>query len=130
MENARRITFFVISYILSAGQSNFILMILLINQWYLESQNSLVILAISKKKIDERFLIKKTSQTWCWVEKSKTNEWWENFINNEVPESDWKGNFRVSRKSLYELCSELHPYLLKKQNKKLNVIRSSSGVLY
>ena len=130
MENARRITFFVISHILSAGQSNFILMILLINQWYLESQNSLVILAISKKKIDERFLIKKTSQTWCWVEKSKTNEWWENFINNEVPESDWKGNFRVSRKSLYELCSELHPYLLKKQNKKLNVIRSSSGVLY
>ena len=129
MENARRITFFVISYILSAGQSNFILMILLINQWYLESQNSLVILAISKKNRREVFN-KENITNICWVEKSKTNEWWENFINNEVPESDWKGNFRVSRKSLYELCSELHPYLLKKQNKKLNVSRSSSGVLY
>ena len=49
MENARRITFFIVSYTLSVAV-NFILMILLINQWYLESQEPLVTLLISKKK--------------------------------------------------------------------------------
>ena len=48
MENARRITFFMISYTL-LERSNFILMILLTNQWYLESQKPLVTLFMSKK---------------------------------------------------------------------------------
>ena len=41
------------------------------------------------------------------VKKGKTNAWWENFIaNNKVPKSEWKDNFRMSRKSFYELCVE------------------------
>ena len=36
IENAGRITLFIISYTLSVAQSNFLLMTLLINQWYLE----------------------------------------------------------------------------------------------
>ena len=43
MENAERNTFFVISYTLSMAQSNFILIILLIKQWYLESQKPHII---------------------------------------------------------------------------------------
>ena len=40
MENTTRIIFFLNLYILSAGQLNFTLMILLINQRYLESQKT------------------------------------------------------------------------------------------
>ena len=50
--------FFIISHTLSVTQSSFALMILLINQWYLESQKPLVTLFMSKK-MKERFLIKK-----------------------------------------------------------------------
>ena len=70
MENARRITFFLISNTLSLAQSNFILMILLINQWYSESQKPLVTLPMSKKMKD-RFSIKKKLKRPCWVKKVK-----------------------------------------------------------
>ena len=62
MKNVGRITFLIVSYTLSAVQSNFILMMLLINQWYLESQKPHIILA---KKIKEMFLIKNKSQRSC-----------------------------------------------------------------
>ena len=58
MENARRITFFLISNTLSVAQSNFILMILLINQSYSEPQKPLATLLMSKK-MKEIFSIKK-----------------------------------------------------------------------
>ena len=73
------------------GTANFILMTLLINQWYLQSQKPLIIIPVSKKG--------------------------ENFSNSKVPESDWKGDFRVSRKSIYELYTKLHLYLQKKQSR-------------
>ena len=52
MENARKIIFFIVSYTLPVAQSNFILMILLINQWYLELQKPIVILMSKKNKIE------------------------------------------------------------------------------
>ena len=55
MENARRITFFIISNPLSVALSNSILMILLINQWNLESQKPHVTLLMSKKSKREVF---------------------------------------------------------------------------
>ena len=50
----------------------------------------------------ERSLIKKKSQRSCWVKKDKIETWSENFSNSKVPESDWKGDFRVSMKSFYK----------------------------
>ena len=70
MENARRITFFLISNTLSVAQSNLMLMILLINQWYSESQKHVATLPMSKK-IKERFSIKKKLKRSCWVKKVK-----------------------------------------------------------
>ena len=64
----------------------------------------------------KKFLIKK-SQRSCWVKKGKTEAWWENFSNSKVLESDWKADFSVSKKSFCELCTKLHPYLQKKQNR-------------
>ena len=55
MENAKRTTFFIISYALSVAQLNFIEMILLINQWCLESQKALLSLVMSKKLEREVF---------------------------------------------------------------------------
>ena len=42
----------------------------------------------AQKKLKERFLIEKKSQRSCWVEKGKTETWWENFSNCKVPEFD------------------------------------------
>ena len=50
MENAGRITFFIITYTSSVAQPNFILMILLINQWYLESQKRHIIHALKNER--------------------------------------------------------------------------------
>ena len=36
------------------------------------------------------------------------------FVNNKVPESDWKENFRMSSSSFKKLCNKLKPYLQKK----------------
>ena len=49
MEKARRITFVTILYALSLTQLNFMLMILSINQWYLELQKILLAFFASKK---------------------------------------------------------------------------------
>ena len=87
------------------AQQNLILMTLLINQWYLESQKPLVTLFMSPKN-------------------------GENFSNSKVPESDWKGDFRVSRKSIYELCAKLHPYLQKKQNRLRSPMSVEIEVVY
>ena len=50
----------------------------------------------------------------------KTDASWENFSNNKVSEFNWNGNFRVSRKSFFELCTKLHPHLHNKQNRLRN----------
>ena len=55
----------------------------------------------------------------------------ENFNNSKVLESNWKGDYRVSRKNIYELCTNLHPFAEETESsKKPNVSRDSSGVLY
>ena len=47
--------------------------------------------------------------------KGRTNAWWENVITIKVPKSEWKDNFRMLRKSFYELCDMLRGYLEKKR---------------
>ena len=64
--------------------------------------------------IVNKSVVFRITETSCHIiHVSKTGE---NFSNSKVPESDWKGNFCVSRKSIYELCTKLQPYLQKKQN--------------
>ena len=53
----------------------------------------------------------------CWVKKGRTSEWWNKFVENEVPESDKNENFRMSSNSFKELCNKLKPYLVKKTTK-------------
>ena len=48
------------------------------------------------------------------VKKGRTSEWGNKFVNNEVPESDWKENCRMPISSFKELCNKLKPYLQKK----------------
>ena len=49
----------------------------------------------------------------CWVKKGQTSAWWDKFLNNEVMDSDWLENFRVSKTSFEELVNILRPYLEK-----------------
>ena len=50
---------------------------------------------MKKQEIRKKLLSAKTktAQRSCWVKKGRTSGWWENFITNKVPESEWKGNF-------------------------------------
>ena len=96
-----------------SGTVNFILMILLINQWYLESQKPLVTLLMSKKSKRDVFN-KENIANIMLGKKSKIDAWCESLSNSKVPESDWNGDFRVSTKNFNELCTILHPYLQKK----------------
>ena len=82
-------------------------------------------------KNERKFFNKKNRKDQsCWVEKGKANTKWENFSDGNIPESDSKGYFRVSRKSFYELLIyKIAPIFAEETNssKKLNVSRGSTG---
>ena len=88
----------------------------LLNQKYLQMQRTRLAMIMKKREIRKKLLLAttRTARRSCWVKKSRTNAWWENFITNKVPESEWKDNFRMSRKSFYESCDMMRPHLEKK----------------
>ena len=47
------------------------------------------------------------------VEKGQTSAWWDMFLNNEVMDSDWLENFRMSKTNFQELVNILRPYFKK-----------------
>ena len=49
----------------------------------------------------------------CWVKKRKTSEWWNKYVNNKVPETDWEENFQISGSSFKEIYKKLKLYLQK-----------------
>ena len=73
---------------------------------------------MNKQEIRKKLILAKTrtARRSCWVKKGRTNAWWENFITNKVPESEWTDHFRMSQKSFYEFCDMLRPYLYLKKN--------------
>ena len=58
--------------------------------------------------------MRKTAGRSCWVKKDQTSAWWDRFFTNEVPESEWRDNFRVSKRSFFELCDMLRLWLQRK----------------
>ena len=72
---------------------------------------------MKKWEIRKKLPLAKTRTTHksYWVKKGRINAWWESFITNKVPESEWKDNFQMSRKSFYELRDMLRPYLEEKR---------------
>ena len=93
--------------------------LLLLNQKYLQMQRTRLAIIMKKREIRKKRLLAKirTARRSWWVKKSKTNAWSVNFITNKVPKSKWKDNFQMSRKSFYELCDMLIPYLEKKRTR-------------
>ena len=47
--------------------------------------------------------VRKTARRFCWVKKDRTSVWLDKFLTNEVPESEWRDNFCMSKRSFYEL---------------------------
>ena len=85
---------------------------------------------MKKREIRKKLLLAKTRtvRRSCWVKKGRTNLWWENFITNKVPESEWKDNFRMSQKRFYKLCDMLRPYLEKKRTRLRTSISAEAQV--
>ena len=46
-----------------------------------------------------------------WVNPGRTAAWWNNLINGELDESEWKDNLRMSREDFMALVDKLQPYL-------------------
>ena len=101
-------------YALAEAQLNFVLEILILEH-HLEKQNNLQLLLLA-----ESSRRKKRS---CWAKKGRMSEWWNKFVNNEIPESDWKENLHMSS-SFKKLCNKLKPYL----QKKTTIIRAPISV--
>ena len=93
--------------------------LLLLIQKYLQMQGTRLVIITKKREIRKKHLSAKTriALKSCWEKKGRTNAWWENFITNKVPQSEWKDDFRMSRKRFYELCDMLRPYLEKKRTR-------------
>ena len=57
---------------------------------------------------------KQSAKRKYWKKPGRTSAWWRAYKNNEVVESDWVENFRMSQSSFYELSDFLRPFLIKK----------------
>ena len=44
-----------------------------------------------------------------WFQVGRTDRWWQNLLGEDVPESGWKKNFRMTRHSFFSLADELRP---------------------
>jgi hypothetical protein len=51
-----------------------------------------------------------------WVVNGRTDKWWENIVNGNVPDSVWKKNFQMSKESFYNLVASLDPFIGPKPN--------------
>ena len=49
-----------------------------------------------------------------WVVNGRTDQWWQNMIGGNVPDSFWKKNVRMSKDSFHELAAELVSYIAPK----------------
>ena len=82
---------------LAITQTNFMLMRFVINERHQQiQQNRQLIRHIMMKKTT----VRKTARR---VKKDQTSVWQDKFLANEVPESEWRDNFRMSERSFYEL---------------------------
>ena len=73
-------------------------------------------LTSSSFQVKRNILLKKKimhGRRTCWVKKGRTSAWRDKFLNNEVIDSDWFENFRMSKTSFEELVNILRPYLEK-----------------
>ena len=61
-------------------------------------------------------IVCKTGRSSCWVKKGRMSAWRDKCLINEVPESGWRDNIRMSNRSFYELCDMLRPSLQEKKH--------------
>ena len=67
-----------------------------------------------KKHAKQRFLYRKPKS--FWVEKGRTDQWWQNMIGSDVPEICWKRNFHMTKECFLELAADIHPVISPKPN--------------
>ena len=69
-------------------------------------------LTSSSLQLKRNILLKKKNMRArrCLVKKVRTTAWLYKFLNNEVMDSDWLENFRMSKTGFEELVNILRPY--------------------
>ena len=89
---------------LAIKKLNFMLMCFVVNQkdQQIQQNKKLIWYLMMKKKI-----VYKTTGKSSWVKKGQRSPWWDKFLTNEFPESEWRDNFHMSKRSFCELCDML-----------------------
>ena len=47
----------------------------------------------------------------------RTDLWWQNMVNDVLPESEWYANFRISKKDFNDLVEMIKPYAEEKSTR-------------
>ena len=61
-----------------------------------------------------------------WIKPGRTDQWWQNMITGKLGPENWKENFRLDRKTFFDLRDELHRHICP-DPKSLNYLSLSSG---
>ena len=75
------------------------------------------------KKTKQRRLIR--ARRSCWFKPGRTDQWWQNIINDIAPEEAWKKIFRMLEEAFLELAEKLRPLISPKPSSPNN--RAVSG---
>ena len=66
------------------------------------------------KKAKQRRL--RRSQRSSWYKPGRTDQWWQNMINDITPAETWKKNFRMPKETFLQLAEMLRPLIAPKEN--------------
>ena len=91
-----------------------LMMFYMLKERYRQIVNNRRLMIISKRFFYLKKLFIKRQKRTCWIKAGRTSAWWKKFQENEVPASEWKDKFRMTKQSFHELCEIVHPHLVKK----------------
>ena len=80
---------------------------------YARKRNRLVRLALISTRNRSRRVPRR--QRRFWTRPGRTQDWWQNFVQNRVLPEEWKENFRLQWHNFEQLCVELEPFIAREQ---------------
>jgi hypothetical protein len=80
---------------------------------FARKRNRLVRLALISTRNMSRRLPR--SQRQFWTRPGRTQDWWQNFVQNRVLPEEWKENFRLQKHNFERLYVELEPFIAREQ---------------
>ena len=100
----------ILMLVFSYVQANYLLQTYCIIKHKLCKEQMLRLLSAHGAVIRRKWL-KKRKQCEYWVAPGRTSVWWENFMSGLLIDTEWKNNFRMTRRNFFKLCENLGPMI-------------------